>query len=160
MKCYVSYLVCACRQHLSVFIVCVINRRRPSASNERADNSLFRNRYENIDNSKTVVVLTVYDHSLDHEIFIVVSRHDASVVAGQFDGRVDDVQGPAHEKFEIGIRRSPICVPLSDGYSLPARIFDGTYIFRAGETIGISVHSYRSRNDRDFPSRNEQFPRA
>lgn len=40
---------------------------------------------------KRYEVLTVNDHSLNHEIFIVVSGHNASVIAGQFNGRVDDV---------------------------------------------------------------------
>lgn len=44
-------------------------------------------------------VLTVNDHPLDHEIFIVVRGHDAPVVAGQLDGRIDDVQGPVHDNI-------------------------------------------------------------
>lgn len=46
-------------------------------------------------------VLTVYDHPFDHEIFVVVSGHDASVVAGQLDGWIDDVQGPVYNIYYI-----------------------------------------------------------
>lgn len=41
-------------------------------------------------------VLTVYGHLLDHKIFIVVSGHDTSIIAGEFNGWVDDMQGPVY----------------------------------------------------------------
>lgn len=45
---------------------------------------------------KSVGILTVDDHPLYHEIFVVVRGHDAPVIAGQLDGGVDDVQGAVH----------------------------------------------------------------
>lgn len=46
-----------------------------------------------------MLVLTVNDHPFDHEIFIMVSRHNAPVVAGQLDGRIDNVQGPVYDNI-------------------------------------------------------------
>jgi len=46
---------------------------------------------------RAMQVLTVDDHPFDHEIFIMVRRHDTPVVAGQLDGRIDDVQCPVYD---------------------------------------------------------------
>lgn len=48
---------------------------------------------------RAMQVLTVNDHPFDHEIFIMVRRHNASVVAGELDGRIDNVQGPVYDNI-------------------------------------------------------------
>lgn len=47
-------------------------------------------------------LLTVDDHRLDHEIFVVVRGNDATVVAGQLDGRVDDMERTVHGQVVVG----------------------------------------------------------
>lgn len=54
------------------------------------------------------VVLTVNDHSLDHEIFIVISGYDASVITGQLDGWIDDVQSPIKTRVQVTFSILPI----------------------------------------------------
>jgi len=44
-------------------------------------------------------VLTVNNHPFDHEIFIMVRRHDAPVVTGELDSRIDYVQGPVYDNI-------------------------------------------------------------
>lgn len=54
-------------------------------------------------------VLTVHDHPLDHEVFVVIRGHNASVIAGKLDGRIYDVQSPAGNTREIYLGKFRRC---------------------------------------------------